>query len=72
MTISSTTRLATFTGNGSASNFPFSFKVFEAADLSVLKLTVATGAIATLALTTDYTVSLNTDQDGRKVWDLGT
>lgn len=64
MTISSTTRVAgPFTGSGSTATFPFTFKAFEESDLSVVTLTVATGAIAELALTTDYTVALNADQD---------
>lgn len=64
MTISSTTRVAgPFTGTGSTATFPFTFKVFDQADLYVVKLTVATGAIAVLALTADYTAALNADQD---------
>lgn len=64
MTISSTTRVAgPFIGAGTTATFPFSFKVFEATDLSVTTLATATGVIATLALTTDYTVALNADQD---------
>lgn len=64
MTISSTTRIAgPFTGNGTASAFPFTFKVFAATDLDVIKLTVSTGTEATLVLTTDYTVALNGDQN---------
>lgn len=64
MTISSTNRKAgPFIGNGTASVFSFSFKVFTAADLQVVKLNVATTIETTLALTTDYTVSLNTDQN---------
>jgi hypothetical protein len=64
MTISSTTRIAgPFTGNGTASAFPFTFKVFAATDLDVIKLTVSTGTESTLVLTTDYTVSLNGDQN---------
>lgn len=64
MTISATSRIAgPFTGDGSTTVFPFTFAVFEAADLLVLQLTVATGAIATLALTADYSVTLNADQD---------
>lgn len=64
MTISSTTRVAgPFTGSGTTATFPFSFKAFEATDLYVATLNVATGAITTLALTTDYSVSLNADQD---------
>jgi hypothetical protein len=64
MTISSTNRKAgPYIGNGTASVFPFYFKVFTAADVEVVKLTVATNVETTLALTTDYTVSLNTDQN---------
>ena len=64
MTISSTTRVAgPFTGNGSTATFPFTFKVFAAEDLAVVLLNIATGAATTLALTTDYTVALNDDQD---------
>jgi hypothetical protein len=64
MTISSTTRIAgPFTGNGTASAFPFTFKVFAATDLDVIKLTVSTGTESTLVLTTDYTVTLNGDQN---------
>lgn len=64
MTISSTTRKAgPYIGNGTASVFPFAFKVFQASDMEVVRLTVATNIETTLALTTDYTVSLNQDQD---------
>lgn len=64
MTISSTTRVAgPFTGSGTTATFPFAFKVFEASDLQVAMLDVAAGTITTLALTTDYTVALNADQD---------
>lgn len=64
MAISSTNRVAgPFIGNNTTATFPFTFKVFEAADLDVVTLTLASGAIATLALTTDYTVALNADQD---------
>jgi hypothetical protein len=64
MTISSTTRVAgPFIGSGSTATFPFSFKVFDQTDLQVVQLNTATGALTTLALTADYTASLNTDQD---------
>lgn len=64
MTISSNVRKAgPFTGNGSASAFPFYFKVFQAADLLVVRLNTFNSIETTLALTTDYTVSLNADQD---------
>lgn len=64
MTISSTTRIAgPFVGNGTASVFPFTFKVFSAADIDVIRLTVSSGVETTLVLTTDYTVTLNVDQN---------
>lgn len=64
MTISSTTRVAgPFTGNGATATFPFAFKAFDPTDLEVVTLNVETGAIATLALETDYTAALNADQD---------
>lgn len=64
MTISSTTRVAgPFTGSGTTATFPFSFKVFDATDLYVVELNESTGTITPLALTTDYTATLNADQD---------
>ncbi len=63
MTISSNTRKAgPFTGTGLVATFPFTFKVFQASDLLVIR-TAPTGDETTLTLTTDYTVSLNADQD---------
>jgi hypothetical protein len=43
--------------------FPFTFKVFAAGDLDVVKLTAATGIEATLVLSSDYTVTLNDNQN---------
>lgn len=64
MTISSTNRKAgPYTGNGSASAFPFAFKVFTASDLYVVKTNTTLGADAVLVLGADYTVSLNADQN---------
>lgn len=64
MTISSPVRIAgPYIGAGTLATFSFPFKVFAAADLDVIKLTVSTGVQTTLALTTDYTVSLNADQN---------
>lgn len=63
MTISSTTRKAgPFTGNGVTTVFPFSFKVFSSADLYVVRADT-TGVETELALTTDFSVSLNADQN---------
>lgn len=64
MTISSQTRKAgPFVGSGSTGPYSFAFKVFQASDLLVVKLDVATNVETTLTLTTDYTVSLNADQN---------
>lgn len=63
MTISSTTRKAgPFSGNGVTVAFPFTFKVFQASDLLVV-LTDASGVETTETLTSQYTVSLNANQD---------
>lgn len=63
MSISSTARKAgPYNGNGIAVAFPFAFKVFSSADVMVVKTTPA-AVESTLVLTTDYTVSLNADQD---------
>ena len=64
MTISSTNRKAgPYIGNGTTTVFPFYFKVFTAADVEVVRLTVATNVETILTLTTNYTVTLNTDQN---------
>jgi hypothetical protein len=63
VTISSSTRKAgPFTGNNTTATYPFAFKIFQASDLLVVR-TSLTGVETTLALTTDYTVSLNADQN---------
>lgn len=60
MTISATPRKAgPFTGNGTQTVFPFSFKVFAASDVKVT--TADTFGVETV-LTTGYSVSLNPDQ----------
>lgn len=63
MTISSETRKAgPYTGNGSQTSFPFTFKVFTTADVQVIRTDLA-GNETTLVLGTDYTVTLNSNQD---------
>lgn len=64
MTISSSSRKAgPFIGNGSASVFAFSFRVFAASDLEVVRIATATGVQTTLTINSGYTVSLNADQN---------
>ncbi|KAH1282125.1 hypothetical protein KXX11_003928, partial [Aspergillus fumigatus] len=63
MSIASTTRKAgPFTGNSVTTAFPFNFKVFAASDLLVVQ-TDLSAVETTLTLTTNYTVSLNANQD---------
>jgi len=62
MSISSETRKAgPYDGNDSTTDFAFAFKVFEASDLRVV--TTTAGVETVQALTTNYTVSLNADQN---------
>ena len=64
MTISTEVRKAgPFIGNGSASVFPFAFKVFKAADLIVVRRQGNIGEETTLILDSDYHVTLNSNQD---------
>ena len=63
MTISSQTRKAgPFIGNGSTTAFPFTFKVFAASDLVVTRANT-TGTETVLTVSTDYTVTLNANQN---------
>lgn len=63
MTISSTTRKAgPYSGNDLAVAFPFAFKVFDTSDVYVV-YTSPTNEETVLALNTDYTVALNSNQD---------
>lgn len=63
MTVTSTTRRAgPYSGNGVTTAFPFTFKVFSTADVS-LTLTDADGVTSALVLDTDYSITLNPDQD---------
>jgi hypothetical protein len=64
MTISTEIRRAgPYAGNGSTTAFAFVFKVFATSQVRVTRAVVATGVETTLALTTDYTVTLNANQD---------
>lgn len=63
MTISSTTRKAgPYVGNGTATTFPFGFKVFSPRELKVIK-TDAAGQEHVLTYEQDYAITLNPDQN---------
>jgi hypothetical protein len=62
MTVSSTERTAgPFTRNGAQVDYPFTFRVFEDTDILATQTDLA-GVVAPLALGSDYTVSINSDQ----------
>lgn len=66
MTISTSVRKAgPYTGNGVTVTFPFAFKVFATTDVLVTESIIATGVETVKALATDYTVSLNADQNAQ-------
>jgi hypothetical protein len=63
LTISTTTRRAgPYVGNGSQTDFAYAFKIFTTADLVVTQADDE-GNETVLALTTDYTATMNADQD---------
>lgn len=64
MPISSTVRKTSpFTGNGSITALPFTFKVFATTDVQVIRTTTASGAATVLTPASDFTATLNADQD---------
>ena len=64
MTISSLIRKAgPYPCDGSAATFPFTFKVFTASDVEVVRLQVSTSVETNLVLLTDFSVALNADQN---------
>lgn len=63
MTVANTARTAgPYAGVGTVSVYPFVFKVFLTTDVLV-QITSAAGVLSTGTLGTDYSVSLNTNQD---------
>jgi hypothetical protein len=63
MTLPATTRRAgPFPGNGATTAFPFTFKVFAASDIAVT-LMASDGTETELVLDSDYSVTLNADQE---------
>jgi hypothetical protein len=64
MTISGILRTAgPYIGNSTTTVFGFTFKVFSTDQLEVVKLNTSTGVETTLTLITDYTVTLNGNQN---------
>ena len=57
MTVSTTTNKNTYSGNGSTSVFPYTFRILSQSEILVQTVVTATGVTTDLTLTTDYTVS---------------
>jgi hypothetical protein len=62
MTVSSTTTKVSYSGNGSTTAFAYTFKIFAAAEITVI-IRSSTGTETVKSLTTDYTLS-NIGVDG--------
>lgn len=58
MTVSSTTSRADYNGNGATTAFTIPFYVLDTTHVQVIRTQISTGLSTTLALTTDYTVTL--------------
>jgi hypothetical protein len=56
MTVSSSTNRVSYAGNGSTTVFPYTYKIFDQDDLTVI-LRAANGTETTKTITSDYTVS---------------
>jgi len=67
MTVSTTTIKNSYSGNGSATAFNYTFKIFASAELKVYIRTTATGAETLKTVTTHYTVSGIGDTGGGTV-----
>lgn len=64
MTVNASDRRAgPFIGTGIITALPFTFKVFAKTDIAVVSAVLATGVTTTLVLDSDYSVTLNPDQD---------
>lgn len=57
MTVSSTTARQTYIGDGSLATYSYNFRIFDDADLVLVKRNTTTGDETPLALTADYTVT---------------
>jgi hypothetical protein len=57
MTVSTTTTAVSAAGDGSTTDFTFTFEILAAEDLKVIVVTDSTGAESEKTLTTDYTVA---------------
>ena len=66
MTVSSTTVKNSYSGNGSTTQFAYTFKIFANSDLQVI-IRSSTGTETTKTLTTHYTVAGAGDASGGSI-----
>ena len=71
MTIATTTNIATHTGNGATTEFPFAFIVLDEAHLSIQRKIIATGVVDKIYLPGEYTVVGIGDAAGGTITILG-
>jgi len=64
MTLSSTTVAHSFSGNGSTTEFSYTFRCYSDAEIKVILVVDSTGVGTTQTLTTHYTVTKDSDYDG--------
>ena len=65
MTVSSTTNKNTYSGDGSTTIFPYTFKILDQGHVLVQVKTNSSGTITTKTITTHYTVSgVDTESGG--------
>jgi hypothetical protein len=64
MTTNANTGPNVYTGNGSASEFDFTFQIKAASEVLVTEVVIATGVETVLAINTDYTVAIEPDETG--------
>ena len=67
MTLTATTTYNSFSGNGSTTQFSYTFRCYDESELTVKERIDATGVVTTKTLTTDYTVTEASDYDGGTV-----
>ena len=67
MTLTNTTTRNDYTGNGSASNFDYTFKIFSDSELLVVVKNIGSSVETTLTLNTDYTVNDAGEESGGSI-----
>lgn len=72
MTISTQTNIVTYTGDGIATNFPFTFPVYDEDHFAIYRMVIATGVIDKTYNTSEYTANGIGDENGGSIDIIGT